>query len=190
MQSDRFNKHMDYACLMLGSAARNQIKKLRVLQPKYMRNATNAPWSSFSSSPLQGLHNKPQGCGTFVAPAAGPFSTKTKKHLGTLVTNIFTKIWRFRFSPTISDHWMRFWTQRYLMQRIPEFGNLEGTCSNWRLTKVAWGFSRKRLEVSRPVEVMSKKAAKSTQRNLRSTFRLISLRSSVNFLMLKANTGV
>jgi hypothetical protein len=25
---------------------------------------------------ITGLHNKPQGCGAFLAPAAGPFTTK------------------------------------------------------------------------------------------------------------------
>ena len=35
---------MDYACPVWRSAARSQIRKLQVLQPKCLRIATSAPW--------------------------------------------------------------------------------------------------------------------------------------------------
>jgi hypothetical protein len=72
----------------------------------------------------------------------------------------------------------------------PKFGHSKVTCSNRGLTKVAWDFSQKRLEVIRTVVAAPKMAAKSTLRNLRRIFRVVSLRSSVNFPMLNANTTV
>jgi hypothetical protein len=79
---------------------------------------------------------------------------------------------------------MRDSTQSQPMGGISQFGNLEGTCADQRLTEVTQG-NRGVLMSSRPAEAVPKKAAKSVQR-LVSNYSA-TLRFSMIFLSCKAN---
>jgi hypothetical protein len=50
---------------------------------------------------ITGLHNKPQGCGTSVASAAGPFSSTTKHHYSDNLTPVVTTDLTERYLPSI-----------------------------------------------------------------------------------------
>jgi hypothetical protein len=84
-------------------------------------------WSSFSSSSWQVLHNKPYGCGTSVASAAVPFSTKKSLFKIITVTSVtvdeidtWPLVPSFEAPPLagLYSYWVRKWLIFLLTHRV------------------------------------------------------------------------